>query len=42
MNQKEMIKEGFIFAPCANPACDVRFASGILCSICEAEPARGE
>jgi hypothetical protein len=25
----------FVFAPCANLDCEVAFASGIYCSICE-------
>jgi hypothetical protein len=27
----------FVYSPCANPLCDVVFASDVYCSICEEE-----
>jgi len=40
MTEEEMIAKGFVLAPCANPACDVRFAGGAFCSICEEKQAK--
>lgn len=32
---KAMVAAGFVYAPCANPECDQKFASGDLCAECE-------
>jgi hypothetical protein len=31
----EMIKEGFVLAPCANPECENLFASDVYCVSCD-------
>ena len=33
----EMLKEGFVVAPCANPDCENLFASDAYCSTCDRE-----
>jgi hypothetical protein len=33
----EMIAEGFVLAPCANPECENLFASDTYCASCETE-----
>jgi hypothetical protein len=35
-----MEAEGFVYSPCANPTCDVEYASGEYCSLCESNVAK--
>lgn len=35
MNEEEMLNNGFVIMPCANPECEIRFASDNYCSLCE-------
>lgn len=34
-NVKCDLLDEFVYSPCANPVCDVEYASGEYCSLCE-------